>query len=44
MVMESSNILLRKWVLTIYLEMTAVKDVSSMKLHRRDIEVAQSNT
>ncbi len=41
--MQSSNVPLRKWVWAIYLEMTSLKGVSSMKLHR-DIGVAQSNT
>ena len=37
---ERSKIPLRKWVFAIYLEMTALKGVSSMKLHR-DIDVSQ---
>ena len=38
--MERSKVPLRKWVFAIYLEMTSLKGVSSMKLHR-DIEVTQ---
>ena len=38
--MESSRIPLRKWVFAIYLEVTSLKGVSSMKLHR-DINVTQ---
>ena len=38
--LERSKIPLRKWVLAIYLEMTNLKGVSSMKLHR-DIKVTQ---
>jgi len=41
--MESSNLPLRKWAWAIYLEMTNLKGVSSMKLHR-DLGIAQSNT
>ena len=37
---ESSNVPLRKWVFAIYFEMTGLKGVSSMKLHR-DIDVSQ---
>jgi len=37
---QKSNIPLRKWVFAIYLEMTNLKGVSSMKLHR-DIRVTQ---
>ena len=37
---ERSRIPLRKWVFAIYLEMTSLKGVSSMKLHR-DIDVSQ---
>ena len=37
---EQSRIPLRKWVFAIYLEMTNLKGVSSMKLHR-DINVTQ---
>ena len=39
-VMESSKIPLRKWVFAIYLHLTSLKGVSSMKLHR-DIGVSQ---
>ena len=39
-VMERSKVPLRKWVFAIYLEMTSLKGVSSMKLHR-DIKVTQ---
>ena len=38
--MEKSPLPLRKWVLAIYLHMTSLKGVSSMKLHR-DIGVTQ---
>ena len=38
--MERSKVPLRKWVFAIYLEMTSLKGVSSMKLHR-DIKVTQ---
>ena len=38
--MEGSNVLLRKWVFAIYLELSSLKGVSSMKLHR-DIDVTQ---
>ncbi len=41
--MESSNLPLRKWAWAIYLEMTNLKGVSSMKLHR-DLGIVQSNT
>lgn len=37
---QKSNVPLRKWVFAIYLEMTNLKGVSSMKLHR-DIKVTQ---
>ena len=37
---ERSKVPLRKWVFAIYLEMTSLKGVSSMKLHR-DIKVTQ---
>ena len=40
-VMEQSNIPLRKWVFAIYLHLTNLKGVSSMKLHR-DIGVTQA--
>lgn len=39
-VMEGSPLPFRKWVLAIYLHMTSLKGVSSMKLHR-DINVTQ---
>ena len=38
--LERSKVPLRKWVFAIYLEMTNLKGVSSMKLHR-DIKVTQ---
>ena len=38
--LERSKVPLRKWVFAIYLEMTSLKGVSSMKLHR-DIGVTQ---
>ena len=38
--LERSKVPLRKWVFAIYLEMTSLKGVSSMKLHR-DIAVTQ---
>ena len=38
--LEGSNISLKKWVWAIYLEMTSLKGVSSMKLHR-DLGVTQ---
>lgn len=38
--MESSRLPLRKWAFAIYLELTSLKGVSSMKLHR-DIGVTQ---
>ena len=38
--LERSKVPLRKWVFAIYLEMTSLKGVSSMKLHR-DINVTQ---
>ena len=38
--MERSKVPLRKWAFAIYLEMTSLKGVSSMKLHR-DIKVTQ---
>ena len=37
---ESSHVSLRKWAIAIYLEVTSLKSVSSMKLHR-DIGVSQ---
>lgn len=39
-VLQSSRLPLRKWVVAIYLELTSLKGVSSMKLHR-DIGVSQ---
>ena len=39
--LERSKVPLRKWVIAIYLELTSLKSVSSMKLHR-DIRVRQS--
>ena len=39
-IMNKSHLPLRKWVFAIYLEMTSLKGVSSMKLHR-DIGVSQ---
>lgn len=39
--MEASNIPLKKWAWAIYLELTSLKGVSSMKLHR-DIKVRQA--
>ena len=38
--LEASNVSLRKWAFAIYLELTSLKGVSSMKLHR-DIGVSQ---
>ena len=38
--LERSKVSLRKWAVTIYLELTSLKSVSSMKLHR-DIGVPQ---
>ena len=38
--LERSKVPLRKWVIAIYLELTSLKSVSSMKLHR-DIKVSQ---
>ena len=38
--LERSKVPLRKWVFAIYLEMTSLKGVSSMKLHR-DIKLTQ---
>ena len=40
--MEASNLPLRKWAYAIYLEITSLKGVSSMKLHR-DLRIAQSS-
>ena len=39
-IMNKSHLPLRKWVFAIYLEMTSLKGISSMKLHR-DIGVSQ---
>ena len=39
-VMENSKVPLRKWVFAIYLDLTSLKGVSSMKLHK-DIGVSQ---
>ena len=41
-VMESSNLGYRKWVYAIYIHITSLKGVSSMKLHR-DIGIAQNS-
>ncbi len=38
---EKSRVPLRKWAIAIYLELTSLKGISSMKLHR-DIRVTQS--
>ncbi len=38
--LESSRVPLRKWAIAIYLELTSLKSISSMKLHR-DIGVTQ---
>ena len=40
-VLACSNIKLRKWAIAIYLELTGLKSISSMKLHR-DIGVTQT--
>ncbi len=40
--MEASNLPLRKWAYAIYLEITNLKGVSSMKLHR-DLKITQSS-
>ena len=40
--MEASNLPLRKWAYAIYLEVTSLKGVSSLKL-RRDLKIAQSS-
>ncbi len=42
-VMHKSHVSLRKWLFAIYLEMTSLKGVSSMKLHR-DIGVTQKTS
>ena len=39
--LQRSKVPLRKWAIAIYLELTSLKSISSMKLHR-DIEVTQS--
>ena len=39
--LQRSKVTLRKWAIAIYLELTSLKSVSSMKLHR-DIKVTQS--
>ena len=39
-VMQSTKIPLRKWVIAIYLQLTSLKGVSSMKLHR-DLNITQ---
>lgn len=39
-VMAKSHIPLRKWVMAIYLHLTSLKGISSMKLHR-DIDISQ---
>ena len=38
---EKSRVPLRKWAIAIYLELTSLKSINSMKLHR-DIGVTQS--
>ncbi len=40
--MHKSHIPLRKWAIAIYLHLTSLKGVSSMKLHRDDIGVSQA--
>ena len=40
--LERSKIPLRKWAIAIYLEMTSLKGVSSMKLHR-DLKISQKS-
>ena len=40
--LESSKLPLRKWAFAIYLEITSLKSVSSMKLHR-DLEISQKS-
>ena len=39
-VLESSRLPMRKWVIAIYLELTSLKSISSMKLHR-DLGISQ---
>ena len=41
-VMEASNISYQKWAITIYLSLTSLKGVSSMKLHR-DLGITQKS-
>ena len=41
-VMEASNIGYQKWAIAIYLALTSLKSVSSMKLHR-DLEITQKS-
>ena len=41
-VMEASNIPLRKWAIAIYLCLTSLKSISSMKLHR-DLNITQKS-
>ena len=41
-VMEASNIGYQKWAIAIYLSLTSLKSVSSMKLHR-DLEISQKS-
>ena len=41
-VMEASNIGYRKWAIAIYLALTNLKSISSMKLHR-DLEISQKS-
>lgn len=41
-IFEGSNIPLRKWVIAIYLHLTSLKGVSSMKLHR-DLGITQKS-
>ena len=39
--MEGSNLPFRKWAIAIYLELTSLKGISSLKLHR-DLGISQS--
>ena len=41
-VMEASNIGYRKWAIAIYLALTSLKSISSMKLHR-DLKISQKS-
>ena len=41
-VMEASNIGYQKWAIAIYLALTSLKSISSMKLHR-DLEISQKS-